>query len=208
MGDMMTELHAWVDESGSHRQLDPHTYLMAATLSPVQAMDRVREVMRSLPIPGTGKLHWRDETKPARRLKIVQAVASCQELHHLVVLRSGTDTDSRTRPRTATLKQLLYELDRRTVTRAVFESRGTSDDRQDIKELRSLRDGKQPLISPALKVDHAPGPADAGLWVADTICGVITASRTRAEGHQHYLALLQERITIIYIDHNGNTIMP
>ena len=30
----VAELHAWVDESGSNRDLDPNTYVLAAALSP------------------------------------------------------------------------------------------------------------------------------------------------------------------------------
>lgn len=198
----MAELHAWVDESESDRTLDPHTYLFAAVLCPEDAMDQVRGLMQTLRVPGTPKVHWRDETKPARRAAITAAVAACEQLEHLVVVRAGKPSETRRRPPAATLKQLLYELDRREVKRVVFESRGPADDQRDLEVVRNLRD-RQGHISPALKVDHVAGRSDAGLWVADAVCGVVTSSRT---GQPGYLETLSERITIVTIDHTGHVV--
>lgn len=199
---VMAELHAWVDESGSHQALDPYTYILAAALCPQDAMDDVRALMQTLRAPGSPKLHWRDETKPARRAAIAAAVSSCETIEHLIVVRSGVAVESHRRPRSATLKHLLFELDQRQVKRAVFESRGTADDRRDVEVVRNLRD-RQQAISPALKVDHVPGPNDAGLWVADALCGAVSSSRT---GEPRYLEMLAARVTMITIDKDGHPI--
>lgn len=196
----MADLHAWVDESASDRTRDPHTYILAAALCPADAMDDVRTVMSGLRMRGTPKVHWRDETKPERRMAITAAIASCEAIDHLIVVRSGAANDSKARPRAAALKQLLLELDQRQVRRAVFESRGRADDARDLEVLRMLRD-RQGLITPALKVDHVPGRVDEGLWVADAVCGVVSAART---GEGVYLEVLAERVTIVTIDHTGH----
>jgi hypothetical protein len=196
----VAELHAWVDESESNKLLDPNTYILAAALCPTDAVDEIRTHLLAIRTPGTPKLHWRDETKPARRLTIVSAVRNCATLEQIVVVRSGTASETQRRPRQAALKQLLVELDQRDVRRAVFESRGPADDERDMTVVRNLRD-RHRTISPALKVCHVPGPRDAALWVADAVCGVVTSSRT---GQEHYLKMLGDRITIVSVDHTGN----
>lgn len=194
----MAELHAWVDESGSDRALDPNTYILAAALCARDAMDDVRTRMLPLKTRGHSKVHWREETKPGRRRAITREVRSCA-IDHLIVVRNGVETDSHHRPRRAALKQLLHELDRLEVAHAVFESRGPSDDHRDRQLHDRLRRTRE--IGGQLKVSHVPGPADPGLWVADAVCGAVSSSRT---GVPEYLAMLAEQVTVITIDWQGN----
>jgi hypothetical protein len=118
----VAELHAWVDESGSDQAVDPNTYILAAALCPHDALDSIRSLMESLRVPGTRKLHWRDETKPQRRMKITQAIADSDAVEHLVVIRAGLPTDSHKRPRQIALRRLLLELDRREVMPCAVQS--------------------------------------------------------------------------------------
>lgn len=159
-------------------------------------MEGVRDLMRPLLTRGHSKVHWREETKPARRLAIAKQVRSCG-LHHLIVVRSGLVTDSVHRPRQATLKRLLHELDQRQVRSVILESRG-HDDRRD-RELHA-RLQRTHHISGRIKMSHWPGPTDPGLWIADAVCGAVSAFRTRTA---EYLELLSDQTTIITIDRAG-----
>lgn len=159
--------------------------------------------MRPLRRRGTPKLHWRDETKPARRMAITETIAGCPDLEHLIVVRVGVASENQRRPRRAALKQLLLHLDDLKVGRAVLESRGTADDRRDIEVLRHLRD-RQHTISTRLRVDHAPGRTDEGLWVPDAVCGAMLASRL---GTPEYLEVLRGRVTVVTIDHRGDILI-
>lgn len=191
------ELCAWVDESGSDRARDPDTYILAAALCAAEAMDGVRELMRPLLTRGHAKVHWREETKPARRAAITDQVRSCA-LQHVIVVRSGLVTDSSRRPRQAALKRLLQELDQRQVRQAILESRG-HDDRHD-RDLHA-RLQRNHDIGGRIKMSHRAGPTDPGLWIADAVCGAVTASRTGTPG---YLEMLAEQITMITIDWQGH----
>ena len=193
----MAEMYAWVDESGSDRTLDPNTYILAAALVARDAMDDVRDQMRPLLTRGHKKVHWSEETKPARRLAITNQVRSCA-IDHLIVVRNGIETDTHQRPRNAALKQLLHELDQREIAQAILESRGPSDDQRDRKLHDRLRRTRE--IGGSLKMSHVPGPADAGLWVADAVCGAVSSSRT---GTGEYLEMLAEQVTVITIDWQG-----
>lgn len=196
----MTGLHAWVDESGSDWSRDPNTYILAAALCADSAVEDVQAVMRPLRRRGTSKLHWRDETDPARRMAITETVAGCTGLQHVIVVRVGITGESRRRPRHVALKQLLMRLDELQVSRAVLESRGPADDGRDVELFRHLRD-RQQVIGGRLQMHHAPGRTDEGLWVADAVCGVVSASRT---GQQQYLKILQDRVTLIVVDRDGD----
>ena len=194
----MAVMHAWVDESGSDRTLDPDTYILAAALVARDAMDDVRAQMRPLLTRGHKKVHWSEETKPARRRVITGEVRSCA-IDHLIVVRQGINSDTHHRPRRAALKQLLHELDQREVEHAILESRGPADDRRDRDLHDRLRRNRE--IDGGLKVSHVPGPADPGLWVADAVCGAVSSSRT---GAPEYLEMLAEQVTLITIDWQGN----
>lgn len=154
--------------------------------------------MRPLLTRGHSKVHWREETKPARRRAITNEVRSCA-VDHLIVVRHGIETDTHHRPRRAALKQLLRELDQLEVAHAILESRGPADDRRDQELHERLRRTRE--IGGALKVSHVPGPADPGLWVADAVCGAVSSSRT---GAPEYLEMLADRVTVITIDWQGN----
>jgi hypothetical protein len=195
---VMAELHAWVDESGSDSARDPNTYILAAALCAPGAMDDVRSRMLQLRSRGHNKLHWREETKPIRRRRITDQVCSCA-LDHVIVVRIGTGSETRVRPRRSAMKQLLHELDRRGVAHAIFESRGPADDRRDRQLHEHLRRDGQ--IDGQLKMSHVAGPADPGLWVADAVCGAVSSSRT---GAPEYLDALAEQVTVITIDWRGN----
>jgi hypothetical protein len=181
----MAEMHAWVDESGSDRTRDPNTYILAAVLCVREAMDDVRAQMQPLLTRGHNKVHWRDETKPARRLAITNQVSSCA-IDHLIVVRHGIETDTHRRPRNTALKHLLHELDQREVAQAILESRGPADDRRDRQLHDRLRRNRE--IGGGLKVSHVPGPADPGLWVADAVCGAVSSARTGATEYLEMLA--------------------
>ena len=188
----MSEVRAWVDESGSDHVQDPGTYALAAAIGRLRDEDEVRRQLQRLRLPGQVKLHWRDESE-RRRTSISRAVAGL-DLQHLVVVRCGADLERTERRRRKCLERLLYELEAQTVTEVVLESRGGSDDRRDIQMLNALRGQKR--LGAAIRLTHVVGRSEPMLWIPDAVCGAITSARTGTPTHQEHL---RSKLTLIEI---------
>ncbi|MGL5866961.1 MAG: hypothetical protein ACRCYX_14040 [Dermatophilaceae bacterium] len=185
-------LRAWVDESGSDRARDPGTYILAAAVGRHDAEPTTRHQMSQLRLPGQVKLHWRDESAK-RRQEITRAVAAC-DVEHLVVVRAGAVDDRPERRRRKCLERLLYELELRTVSDIVLESRGRADDQRDVGMLNALR-GKH-HVSARIRFTHVIGRTEPMLWISDAVAGAVTSSRTGDPAHQN---VLERRLTLIEI---------
>lgn len=182
-------LRAYLDESGSHRTADPDTYLLAASICAEEHLETVRETMVALLPKGQAKLHWRDETE-ARQTLISQVIAGLP-LEHLVVVRNCHAAEREERRRRMCLRQMMFELERNGVTNAVFESRGSADDKRDRRMVDTLR--SQQVIGSQVRVDHEKGPLEALLWLPDSICGVVAAHRI---GNEKFFKIIERKVSI------------
>lgn len=172
---MRMDWTAYVDESESDQTVDPNVYVLAAALIHPNNCEDVRSLMRAIH-PGRGKLHWHDESAPERR-KIVAAVAELDVLH-LVVVRQGMPGGHPERRRRKCLERLLFELEVRQVGHAVFEARQAKQNERDRHLADQLRARK--LLPARLRIDHAPGPIEPLLWLADVGAGVVGGTSRRA----------------------------
>lgn len=185
-------LRAWVDESGSDHTRDPGAYVLAAAIGRREAEPETREQITRLRLPGQVKLHWRDESD-RRRTAIARAIANC-DLEHLVVVRTGSVSDRPERRRRKCFERLLFELETKTVSQVVLESRGPADDRRDVQMLNALRG--QHYLSSSLRITHVIGRTEPMLWIPDAVCGAVTGART---GTTVYQRALHTRLTLVEI---------
>jgi hypothetical protein len=182
---------AWLDESGSNRALDPHTYILSAVICEDQHVESTRDQMRILRARSQRKLHWRNEDHDRRAL-IARTIAKLH-VEHLVVIRSSpTAPEKSERQRRLCMERMLPELVQHGVGNAYLESRGPQDDRRDHQTLNHLR-RKRRLTGP-LHIDHLGGPADPMLWIPDACCGAIAQMRS---GNHAFYAAIKSRVTII-----------
>ena len=137
--------------------------------------------------------HWRTDSDD-RHDHLIGVIARLP-IEALVVVRQGPETDKNERRRCKCLETLLPELTRCGCTHLVIESRGARDDRRDRDMLDALRAKKEIT---GLRLDHAPGPADPVLWIADAVCGAVVAHRT---GESRWLEAIADRVMIQNVDH-------
>jgi len=186
---MRETVQAFVDESGSHRDLDPNTYILGAVVVDLADLDEARSVAADLLLPGQMKTHWRAESTK-RRMVLTEALVSAP-VKHLVVIHTEPDVPGERRRRTC-LKRLFPALSARGVVLATFESRGPADDKRDMNMLGHLRASK--ALDSSLRVSHRRGPDDPLLWLSDALCGVVTSART---GEPQYRELIEHKLTIM-----------
>ena len=145
---------AFVDESQSQAERDPHTYMLTAAVCDVSSVAAARAAIIGLQLRGQRKVHWRNEDDKRRRL-ITETVASVP-LQHVVVVRDGRPGERPERRRRHCLERLLYELDQLAVLTVTFESRGRKDDQRDRVMLDTLRARR--VVAGALRIEHVQGP--------------------------------------------------
>lgn len=186
---------AHLDESQSHPELDPDTYVLAATVGDPSVLELARRVLLGLRLKGQRKLHWRDESDPRRRL-ITDAIAAIP-LEHVIIVRDGRTGERPERRRRHCIERMLYELDNLNVATATFESRGRADDGRDRAMLDAMRARK--VVTSELRIEHQLGHQEALLWVADAVCGAVTQQRV---GNDRYLKTIsgQVQVQVIGID--------
>ena len=180
---------AFVDESQSQAERDPHTYVLAAAVCDVSSVAAARAAIIGLQLRGQRKVHWRNEDDKRRQL-IIETVASVP-LRHVVVVRDGRPGERPERRRRHCLERLLYELDQLAVLTVTFESRGRKDDQRDRVMLDTLRARR--VVAGALRIEHVQGPREAMLWVPDAVCGAIVRERL---GEPVYVQTLQASVQL------------
>jgi hypothetical protein len=186
-------LSAFVDESGSDRIRDPHTYMLAAAIYTPKNAPHIRQTLHSLLLPGQRKIHWRDEDH-RRRAKLAETVGSLDHMG-LIVVRNGQPGEKDERRRRICSERLYFELQQLGVTDACFESRGPADDKRDRHHLDALKARKQ--VDGSFRINHIPGKADPLLWIPDILCGCLTQART---GNETYLRLIQSSLQIVTLE--------
>jgi hypothetical protein len=180
---------AFLDESQSYRDLDPDTYVLAASVCGPAMLQPARDTISSLRLRGQRKLHWRDESGPRRQL-ITDTIAE-MPLEHVIVVRDGRTSERPERLRRHCMERMLYELDQLAVATATFESRGRADDGRDRAMLDALRARK--MITSELRIAHQRGHEEALLWVADAVCGAVTQQRV---GNSGYLKTIVDQVRV------------
>ena len=168
-------------------------YILAAAVCAAEMLDEARADAQLLLLKGQRKPHWRDESAK-RRQQIVDQIVS-MPLEHVVVFRDSPTTERLERRRRLSMRGLLPILDDRGIQHATFESRGNADDARDRHLLDSVRASHG--ISSRLRLDHAKGPLEPMLWIADAVCGMVG---TNLGGNDLYLAQLQASVTVEIIE--------
>jgi hypothetical protein len=182
----LVTLRAWGDESGSVPHVDPGAYLLSAVWVPPDHVDDVRDRMARLRRPSEKKLHWRGDSRP-RHERVLRELSDA-EVDAVIVVRVGAQDERPERQRRKCLEHFLGALG--AIDHLTLESRGSGLDRRDRDLVDALRASRR---LGGLRVDHAPGPADPMLWLADAVCGAVVASRT---GDPSYLGLIRHRVQI------------
>ncbi len=175
-----TETIALCDESMRHDAAGSGIYLLSSVIVPMQDLPAVRERMSDLRLPGQRKkLHWRDESAGRRALAADGLAALRADV--VVATWCGMAHDKQERARRKALETLLLDLARRSVRRALFESRGPERDRADVASLAGLR--RSGILPPFLRVHHAPGGDEHALWAADIAAGAYNAAMGGADAY-------------------------
>ena len=180
---------AYADESMRQRRDGSGLYVLAAALVEEKAVSEVRAAAARLAIGGAGRrVHWRNES-PARRRKVVAAVADLDPIH-LVIVGVGLDNPRQERARRLCLQRLLWELQTVDVHQVWLEARTSSLNHKDIALVDLLR--VQGVLGPDLRVEHVRPTGMLGeplLWLADIVAGAVSAAR--GDGELQYLAPLE-----------------
>ncbi len=163
-------------------------YLLAAVIVTEPRHAALRDEARALRIGGR-KLHWHDESA-ARRTYLVHQLAA-MPISSVVVVRAARPTEGAERARHKCLEGLLVELDLRDVDHAILEAREPSQNRRDLDLVARLRQGRR--VRSKLRVDHAAGPTEPLLWLADILAGAVREHRTDSLRHSTFAS----NVTII-----------
>jgi hypothetical protein len=172
---------ALCDESIRH---DPATrqgvYLLSAVIVPRARLLDVGERMADLRVPGQRKkLHWRDES--AARRALVARGLSALRADIVIATWCAMSPDKQERARRKAMETLLLDLARRSVSHALFESRGPQRDRADVASLAGLR--RSGILPAGMRVDHRPGAEESALWAADIAAGAYNSAIAGSPGH-------------------------
>lgn len=177
---------AWADESGSRPDLDPGTYLIAATLCDEVDVPELRKAMGDLRIDEP-KVHWHGSS-PARRAELVRAVSELPVTGFVVVHVDAQASDRRHRRKC--MEFLLPHLADMPCSEITFESRGQQD-ASDLATLQMLRARR--AVPPTLRIEHSIGRLEPALWASDVVCGAVVQDRI---GNSSYLAALGSAVEI------------
>lgn len=166
---------AYVDESEPGGGLDHTVYLLAAILIDEPAAESARAAVRQATPRRMRKLHWY-EALGNQRLIWVELLAYTVAI---VVVRYDGAPARTERRRRRCIERLAWELEQRAVSTVVFESRGPARDAGDASMLESLRDRR---IDRDLRHEHARGPEEPLLALADIACGAHTRALLPSRG--------------------------
>lgn len=181
---------AWGDESGSVTARDPGAFILAAAISLPGDAPQLRSAMAGLQMKTEKKIHWRDDSDKRRR-QVIETIAELP-LEAIVVARVGPTSEPDERRRRKCFEHFAMEVDALGCTQLTMESRGRKADRRDRIMLDTMR--AQKTVTGDLRLDHAPGPTDPCLWIADAICGAVVAARV---GNRTFLDIVGSKVQII-----------
>ncbi len=162
---------AYIDESERTSASDGRrVYLMSATI-PFDdiAVDAQRAAMLDLLPPNRAKVRWYGSVD-AQKLAITETIAGL-EVMHCTVVRVMDDGESSKRARAKCIETLAFELMKFDVDRAIFESRTTGQDNDDLKTLNYLR--LTQVAPSAFRALHVAGAQEPLLWMSDAVAGAV-----------------------------------
>jgi len=180
---------AWGDESGSNAKLDPGTYILGAVILERRHVDEVRQAASELIRKGQHKRHWRDESAGSNKA-IIETITKLP-IENYVVVRANCVDDKIERRRRKCLEVFAPNLAAMGCENLTLESRGRAADKKDMDLLDAMRARHQ--MDSSFRLDHAAGPADPILWLADAVCGAVVADRS---GDSQFLTALESRLTL------------
>lgn len=157
-------LVAWGDESMRSDSAEP-MYLLGATIfqdSGSEEFDRFVRMKKSR----APKLHWHDLGRGSQ--KEVMLCISKMPAVTTVVIGAPLSPRKQERARHECMVALIRKLEDKGVHRLVLESRGTADDKRDIRFVDSLRSSK--LVTD-LRIEHVRGSDEPRLWLPDQVLG-------------------------------------
>ena len=152
--------HAFVDES-----IRGQRYLMGCALVETRYSGDVARAMTDLVVVGR-RLHFNNESMH-QRVRVLTAMAELPVTNLVTVCQVGHGI-TQFRARSSCLAYLVGELQRRSVSLLVLESR--QDDRDDFRVIERVRASDPPLV-----FEHRPGGTEPLLWIADAVAWAVGA---------------------------------
>lgn len=175
---MSSQLFAYLDESSALRPSGQQEYMVCAAIIEAEELERVRQELLPLRLPGQIKLHWTDE-REARRRRIVDVVASVESMQAIITHRSEFNKKTE-RYRRKCLEQMYFELSVMPVDHVILESRDASQNKRDIEHIVALQGQNQ---CKGLRVQHQRGGDEPLLWIADVVLGSLNALHNGTSEH-------------------------
>jgi hypothetical protein len=176
---------------GDESEPDPATYVLSAVVVHDDTEGLVRDAVAALRSPSERKLRWHNES-PANRRKIIAVLASLPAMY-VVAVRRCHSAERPVRRRAKCLATLLSELDAAGVDRLVLEARQQTQNNQDLRAVAALRSARR--LSPAVRVEHLPGPAEPLLWTADIVAGAVGAALA---GDREHVTVISDLVQIVH----------
>jgi hypothetical protein len=189
---------AWGDESGSVRDKDPDAYLMSGVIAEQEVVQDLRDAMRMLLLSSEKKVHWRGDTEK-RHDAVINTIGTLP-VESIVVVRLSGPGEKDERKRRKCFETYIPALVDLGCSHLTLESRGPHDDRRDMAMLDALRASRR--VDSALRLEHAPGPADPALWIADAVCGAVVSHRI---GQPRWLKALERQVDVEIVDDRPQT---
>ena len=118
---------------------------MCAAIIDTQDLEKIREELRPLRLPGQVKLHWTDERK-SRRRKIVDTLSEIDSMQAIITHRSEVSKKTE-RHRRKCLEQMYFELSEMHVHNVTLESRQEAQNRRDVAHIVALQGRDKVLAS-------------------------------------------------------------
>ena len=185
---MESQLVAYIDESSALRPPDRQEYMVCAAIIDSQNVQRVREELRPLLLPGQVKLHWTDE-RNGRRRKIVETLSGIDSMQAIITHQSKVSRKTE-RHRRKCLEQMYFELSEMHVHNVTLESRQEAQNKLDLAHIVALQGQGQ---SASIRLRHVRGGDDPLLWIPDAVLGALNSVYL---GENQYWKKLHEKVLL------------
>ena len=143
---------------------------MCAAIIDTQDLEKIREELRPLRLPGQVKLHWTDE-RHSRRRKIVDTLSEIDSMQAIITHQSEVSKKTE-RHRRKCLEQMYFELSEMHVHNGTLESRQEAQNRRDVAHIVALQGQGQ---SAGIRLRHVRGGDDPLLWIPDAVLGALNS---------------------------------
>ncbi|MGH9069231.1 MAG: hypothetical protein ACRD0J_17345 [Acidimicrobiales bacterium] len=171
-------------------------YLVATVMVPERPtqVQEIQEVIRSIPVPGQHRFHWRPDSE-SQRLAMLALIAELGLVARAYVLQPVV-THRQDRARALCVNRLLWDLGELGVDQVVFESREEHNDRKD--RLTVLRAQKATRAPDQLRYVFRRPNEEPLLWLADAMAGAVSARF--GDDDEHYLqALDPDQVRVVTV---------